>query len=140
MTPSSLEFTHHRIFGRVHFVVHGSKLPIDDPSSPFGYFSVGSELVYHPFCNDFGPMNLLMLYKFCRKLDIIIQQNLHRSTALVVTARKEDQTNAALFLGAYMVMRMDFEPHDAAQRLSPLNAIPFRDILPPGKYHVVIYR
>jgi hypothetical protein len=133
MAVTMQHVTHHRVFGRVHLVLNDSKLPIEDPASPFEYFTIGSELVYHPFCDDFGPMNLLMLHKFCRKLDIIIQRNSHRSTALVVTTRLEDRTGAALFLGTYMVMRMDFEPEEAAQRLSPLNAIPFRDILPSGQ-------
>jgi hypothetical protein len=124
--------THHRIFGRVHLVLYDATLPNDDPAAPFAYFSPGSELVYHPFCNDFGPMNLLVLHKFCLNLDSMIQKNPHRSTAMKISMCLDDQTSAALFLGTYMVMRMDFESNEAIRRLAPLNIIPYRDILPPG--------
>ncbi len=132
MLIPKLELAHHRIFGRVHVVLHGSNVPSDDPAAPFAYFSAGSELVYHPFCNDFGPMNLLMLHKFCRHLDNVIQHNPHRSTAMSALVSREGQTSAALLLGTYMVMRMDFASDEATQRLAPLKAIPFRDILPTG--------
>ena len=32
------------------------------------FFSVDSELVYDPFNNDFGPLNLAMVHKFVREL------------------------------------------------------------------------
>jgi hypothetical protein len=132
MPTSKLELTHLRIFGRVHVALHGSNLPVDDPAAPFAYFLAGSDLVYQPFCNDFGPMNLLMLHKFCRNLDDVIQHNPHRSTALSVSIGHESQTSAALLLGTYMVMRLDFASYEATKRLAPLNPIPFRDILPRG--------
>jgi hypothetical protein len=120
---------HHRVFGRVHVLLNSPKAPADDSSAPYAYFEIDSEIMYEPFFEDFGPTNLLMLYKFCRKLDDMIQCNPHRSTALCVAPDLKAQTAAALFLGTYMVMLMDFNPDDVEHRLAPLRTIPFRDIL-----------
>ena len=121
---------YHRIFGRVHVVFNSSTLANDskDEASPYAYFTIGSELMYEPFLDDFGPPNLLMLHKFCRKLDGIIQDNPHRSTALCVSPDPKAQTNAGFYLGAYMLMQMDYTPYEAKARLAPLKLIPFRDI------------
>lgn len=34
-------------------------------SSDYHFFCVDNELVYEPFFDDFGPVNLAMLYRFC---------------------------------------------------------------------------
>ena len=124
--------THHRVFGRVHVILHANILPEDDPDSPYAYFGIDQDLTYYPLLDEFGPMNLLMIHKFKCKLDAIIQRNPHRSTAMWVGHNAESRTNAALFLGAYMVMNLNFSPVEAEKRLAPLCAIAFRDVLPPS--------
>ena len=34
-------------------------------STDYHFFCVDNELVYEPFFDDFGPVNLAMLYRFC---------------------------------------------------------------------------
>jgi hypothetical protein len=106
-------------------------MPTDSPDSPYAYFEIDQDLTYDPFFDDFGPMNLLMIHRFKHKLSTIIYSNAHRSTAMWVGRSPEARTNAALFLGSYMVMSLDFSPTTAEQRLAPLCAIAFRDVLPP---------
>ena len=119
---------HHRIFGRVHLVLTGTTDVNDDPSAPYAYFGIDDELSYDPFLDEFGPSSILALYQFSRKLDSIIQNNPHRSTALCVGQDAKAQTTAALLLGAYMVMLMDFTPNQALARLPPLDIICFGNI------------
>ena len=44
------------------------------------YFNIDNvtftqELVYEPFCSDFGPLNLGMTYKFCVELDKLLKNS-----------------------------------------------------------------
>jgi len=53
------------IQNRLYFV-SGSRPPTSYNDAYF--FSVDNELVYDPFNNDFGPLNLAMMHKFVREL------------------------------------------------------------------------
>ena len=53
------------IKGRLYFSC-GAKPPIS-PSEAF-FFSVDEELLYDPFNNDFGPLNLAQIHKYIREL------------------------------------------------------------------------
>ena len=81
-----------------------------------------------------------MLHNFSQKLDELIQSNPHRSTALYVVPNVEAETNAALLLGAYMVMRLDISPEDAMKRLAVLNIAPFPNGPLPAKCQIISNR
>lgn len=36
------------------------------------YFCIDDNLVYEPFCDDFGPLNLAMTHKYCTEVDKIL--------------------------------------------------------------------
>ena len=131
---SPLGLAHHRIFGRVHVVLYASEIPADDPDSPYAYFGE-SECSCQRLGIDrtMGPVSLLVLYNFSRKLDELIQSNPHRSTALCVIPNVEAETTAALLLGTYMVMRLDFSTEEAARRLDKLHVAPFPNSLQQTK-------
>lgn len=44
-----------------------SELPKDTTTTH--YFNIDNELVYEPFFNDFGPLNLGKTYRYCRLLE-----------------------------------------------------------------------
>jgi len=37
------------------------------------YFCIDDNLVYEPFFEDFGPLNLAMTHKYCMEVDKIMQ-------------------------------------------------------------------
>ena len=59
-------------------IIPGKLAWISDRSPPRNqansyYFCVDNELVYQPFCSDFGPLNLAMIYKFTIELDRLLK-------------------------------------------------------------------
>jgi cell division cycle 14 len=70
---------------------------------------------YHPFCDDFGPMNFASIAKFVYAIEQEIVRS--KTNALVVTAEKgrRSLTNAAFLIGAYLVLKLDMEANDAAK-------------------------
>ena len=78
--------------------------PKNQPNS--FYFCVDNELVYQPFCSDFGPLNLAMTYKFCVELERLLKNPVYNShkiyhyTSLVPAKR----ANAAYLMGAFQIL------------------------------------
>ena len=117
--PSSLlqiNKVHHRIFGRLH-LVHAAVLPYACPAASFGYFQVGEDIQEDNCADPQAPPNLLMLHKFCELVDVQVLQNSHRSTALCASEDPSSRKQAALLLGAYVIMCHDLSPDEAAARI-----------------------
>lgn len=51
--------------------ISDSKPPKCKTSQAF-YFCIDESLVYEPFCDDFGPINLAMTHKYCTEVDKIL--------------------------------------------------------------------
>ena len=70
------------------------------------YFCIDNELVYQPFCSDFGPLNIGMTYKFCVELEKLIKNQayaghkIYHYTSLVPQKR----SNAAYLMGAFQII------------------------------------
>ena len=72
-------------------------------------------LQYHPFCDDFGPMNLGSIVQFVEQLDCETAK--HSATARIVYCvdpGRRELTNAAFLLGCYMMLRLDMRSSDVA--------------------------
>jgi hypothetical protein len=110
---------HHRVFGRLH-VLSCPKLPDLFPQDPYAYFQVVDEIKRLNYRDPHGPANLLMMYKFCELVDLQTLENPHRCTALCIGEEPESRNQAALLLGAYMIMRHELSPDDAMERLAPV--------------------
>lgn len=69
------------------------------------YFSIDDELVYESFFNDFGPLNICMLYRYCQKLNRKLTANLHSKKRIVhyTTIDPQKRLNSAFLIGAYSV-------------------------------------
>jgi cell division cycle 14 len=67
------------------------------------YFSIDTFLVYQPFAEDFGPLNLGMTHKFCTELDRILKDPKFADNRIYhYCGRKADKkANAAFLMGAY---------------------------------------
>ena len=53
------------------FWISDAKPPKCKTSQAF-YFCIDDNLVYEPFCDDFGPLNLAMTHKYCLEVDKIL--------------------------------------------------------------------
>lgn len=99
------------------------------------YFNIDNvtfiqELVYEPFCSDFGPLNLGMTYKFCVELDKLIKNpsysdyKIYHYTSLVPSKR----ANAAFLMGAFQIIILGRSAQEAWQPFINLPAfVDFRD-------------
>lgn len=71
------------------------------------YFTIDDDFVYENFFNDFGPLTICMLYRFCQKLNRKLNSALHAKKKIVHYTSMDEQKrlNAAYLIGAYAVRR-----------------------------------
>ncbi|KAF4525228.1 hypothetical protein B566_EDAN014003 [Ephemera danica] len=77
------------------------------------YFSIDKEFQYEPFYNDFGPLHLAMLYRYCKKLEK--KMNLLTGKKKIVhytTINTKKRVNAAFLIGAYAVIYLKKTPQE----------------------------
>lgn len=89
---------------RLYLVVFKTELvPLN--TNTIHYFSIDDELVYESFFNDFGPLNICMLYRYCQKLNRKLTANLHSKKKIVhyTTIDPQKRLNSAFLIGAYSV-------------------------------------
>ena len=88
------------------------------------------DMQYHPFCDDFGPMNFGSIAAFVHRLDEEISNA--KSDTIVYAAEdgRRALMNAAFLLGAYALLRLGMSPTQVSrcfQRVDPARFEPFRD-------------
>jgi cell division cycle 14 len=78
--------------------------PKNQPNSY--YFCVDNELVYQPFCSDFGPLNLAMTYKFCVELERLLKNPIYSSHKIYhyTSLSPSKRSNAACLMGAFQIL------------------------------------
>mmetsp|Transcript_139238 Transcript_139238/g.277614 ORF Transcript_139238/g.277614 Transcript_139238/m.277614 type:complete len:618 (+) Transcript_139238:165-2018(+) len=98
------------------------------------YFSIDDELIYEPFCADFGPLNLAMVYRYCRLVDAKFSEPMlvHRQIVHCCSDEAEKRANAALLICAYQVIVLRFTAEEAFQPFVGYHPpfVGFRDALP----------
>lgn len=69
------------------------------------YFTIDDELMYENFFNDFGPLTVCMLYRFCQMLNRKLNSPLYAKKKIVhyTSMNQEKRVNAAYLIGAYSV-------------------------------------
>ncbi|XP_065077515.1 serine-rich adhesin for platelets-like isoform X3 [Ochlerotatus camptorhynchus] len=84
------------------------------------YFSIDDELVYENFYNDFGPLNICMLYRYCRMLNEKLRSPQHAKKKIVhyTTVDASKRLNAAYLMGAYSVIYLKRTPDEALKPLT----------------------
>ena len=94
------------------------------------YFCVDNELVYQPFCSDFGPLNIGMIYKFCLELEKLIKNQAYSLYKIYHYAclNPQKRSNAALLMGAFQIIVLK---RTAQEAWAPFSLLPsfldFRD-------------
>jgi len=89
------------------------------------YFSIDTQLVYEPFCNDFGPLNLSAIYRYSRLLNVLLKDNNLADKRLIhcTSHDPKKRANAVLLICAYQVIVLHKSPELALE--------PFNSIYPP---------
>jgi len=104
--------------------------PRNQPSSY--YFCIDNELVYQPFCSDFGPLHIGMVYKFVVELERLVQNSdysrykIYHYTSLLPAKR----ANAAFLMGAFQILILGYTAEEAWRPFSALP--PFADFRDAG--------
>lgn len=84
---------------------------------------------YDPYCDDFGPLNLSCVYRFCE----IIVQKLKANPGKFLVYQVEDGirnfTNGAFLIGSYMILVEQVSPENIWKKLleSKVKSEPYRD-------------
>ncbi|XP_054351923.1 dual specificity protein phosphatase CDC14C [Pongo pygmaeus] len=95
------------------------------------YFSIDNELEYENFSEDFGPLNLAMVYRYCCKINKKLKSitMLRKKIVHFTGSDQRKQANAAFLVGCYMVIYLGRTPEEAYRILifGDTSYIPFRD-------------
>mmetsp|Transcript_13610 Transcript_13610/g.23164 ORF Transcript_13610/g.23164 Transcript_13610/m.23164 type:complete len:367 (+) Transcript_13610:23-1123(+) len=91
------------IMDRLYWV-SGAKPPTSISDAYF--FTIDQELVYDPFNNDFGPLNLALTHKFVRELIRLLSDPKFKDFRIIhyCSTQYDKQANAAFLMGAFMVI------------------------------------
>lgn len=102
------------------------------PTIPAGslYYWMDTDIIYEPFCADFGPCNLSQTWRFCERVRQITEQaeDIGKMAYLVVGPHPHKRANAAVLAGLYMVIYMDMTPERAFETIAHMEPFAeFRD-------------
>ncbi len=94
------------------------------------YFKTKDYLEYSPLCDDFGPLNISSVARFMELLEDEAKFNKSKKIVYLVDRGRRPTTNGAFLVGAYLVLKLDFQPEDVLKifkGLDPDIFEPFRD-------------
>ena len=102
------------------------------PDEGCGYVSLSTTntIEYHPFCDDFGPVNIDNITTFIRLLDAKLSASKNRIVIYSVQPAKRALTNAVFLVGAYMIVSRRVPWTEVSHRLGSIFARlvePYRD-------------
>ncbi|XP_067624864.1 uncharacterized protein Cdc14 [Eurosta solidaginis] len=103
---------------RLYFVTFKKNVkPKSTPNTH--YFSIDEEYIYENFYNDFGPLNICMLYRYCQKLNSKLVAKCHANKKIIhyTTLNASKRLNAAYLIGAYSIIYLNKLPMDAYRPL-----------------------
>jgi cell division cycle 14 len=89
------------------------------PDEAFLSFRNDEYVQYHPYCDDFGPMNLSSTIHFIKLLDAKISECAAQGIGMLVysvDSGRRPLSNGVMLLGAYMILMQDQTPNQVAVR------------------------
>ncbi len=94
------------------------------------YYHCDDDIMYEPFCADFGPCNLAQSWRFCQRLQHLINraEDEGKMAFLVVGSHPYKRANVAVLTGIYMIIYMDISAsraYEVIRHLEPFCG--FRD-------------
>lgn len=105
-------------------------------------FNIDKELVYENFYNDFGPLNLSMLYRYCVKVQrkLSSAKKFHKKIVHVCGTDGRHRVNSAYLMGSFQVLSLQRTAEEAIASLeTKIDYIAFRDAaLGPNTYPLTL--
>ncbi|EMD41090.1 hypothetical protein CERSUDRAFT_111664 [Gelatoporia subvermispora B] len=102
---------------------------VSDEDAKYYYFTIDDQLVYLSFFEDWGPLNLAMVYKACILIHELLQDETLASHRLVLYSSTDPRrkANAALLMCLYVMIVQQRPPWEAFHPIAELEFMPFRD-------------
>ncbi|GAA5889862.1 hypothetical protein JCM5296_002366 [Sporobolomyces johnsonii] len=93
------------------------------------WFTIDDQLVYLSFFQDYGPLNVGCLYRFCLHLHALLEAPEHRHQRIFLYSSDEPdkKVNAALLMALYAMVVMRWSVADVLHPISCLELQPYRD-------------
>ena len=91
------------------------------------FFSTDSELLYYPFCADFGPLNFANVYRFCKLVTTKLEEAKSEGKKLVYYSSSDARlrTNSAVLLGCYLIFELGWTAKEAIVPFHFVGRTPF---------------
>ncbi|RXW25851.1 hypothetical protein EST38_g67 [Candolleomyces aberdarensis] len=101
----------------------------DDQHALYYYFTIDDQLLYLSFYQDWGPLNLAMVYRACILIHELLEDTELANHRLVLYASDDPKkkANAALLVALYVMIVMRRAPWEAFHPIAELQFMPFRD-------------
>ena len=91
-------------------------------------FSTNKILMYHPYCDDFGPMNLSSVLRFIQMVENELTEYPSLKIIYCSLSGKRNITNAAFLVGCFLILVEKQSPDEAWSRFrGQYNFEPYRD-------------
>ncbi|KAF8264304.1 protein-tyrosine phosphatase-like protein [Lactarius quietus] len=111
--------------------VRGIRTPPSESSEPIKhyYFTIDDQLMYMSFFQDWGPLNVAMVYKACIYIhSLLIDEDLTSHRLILYTSNDpQRKANAALLIALFSLIVQQRAPWEAFQPIAELEFLPFRD-------------
>lgn len=94
---------------RLYFVTFKNNYKPHNTSNSL-YFTVDEEFHYENFFQDFGPLDICMLYYYCNRLNEFLADRTHAKKKIIhyTSTNEEKRLNAAYLVGAFAVNKSIF--------------------------------
>lgn len=102
---------------------------IDDEDTRYYFFTIDDQLPYLSFFQDWGPLNLAMVYRACILIHELLEDNDLANHRLVLYSSDDPKrkANAALLISLYVMIVGRRAPWDAFKPIADLEFMTFRD-------------
>lgn len=107
--------------------IYASSHPDEDAT--YYYFTIDDQLLYLSFFQDWGPLNIAMVYKACILIHELLQDKDLESHRLVLYSSNDPKrkANAALLMAFYVMIVQRRAPWEAFKPVAEIEFMPFRD-------------
>ncbi|KAF5393977.1 hypothetical protein D9757_000332 [Collybiopsis confluens] len=100
-----------------------------DEDASYYYFTVDDQLLYLSFFQDWGPLNIAMVYKACILVHELLEDKDLAAHRLVLYSSSDPRrkANAALLMALYVMIVQRRAPWEAFHPIAETEFMPFRD-------------
>ncbi|KAJ3821596.1 tyrosine protein phosphatase [Lentinula raphanica] len=100
-----------------------------DEEASYYWFTIDDQLLYLSFFQDWGPLNIAMVYKACILIHELLEDQELATRRLVLYSSNDPRkkANAALLMALYVMIVQRRAPWEAFHPIAEVEFMPFRD-------------